>query len=117
LVGLALPAAERRNYRSNGLSSACSYYFETVNNERIIRFNLDATSAILAGMERVVHRARSFAAADAWDVAQQKKLTPSERAGQAAELKKRNFPPEALDLRAWYRQFPREASSRRIRST
>ena len=66
-------------------------------------------------MERFVHRAKGFAQADEWDVAQHKRLTLHERLRQSDELKKRIFGNNPLDLRQWHRQFPLEACSRRMR--
>jgi hypothetical protein len=54
-------------------------------------------------MERVVHRALSFADADRWDVAQHRSMTPEQRLEVARRLKERAFPANAKDVREWHR--------------
>lgn len=51
-------------------------------------------------MERIAHKARSFEEADAWDRAQHRALTPEERLENAAELRRRVYGADALDVRA-----------------
>lgn len=50
--------------------------------------------------ERVVHVARDFDAAAAWDRRQNRELSPQERQRAARTLKERAFPPDAPDVRA-----------------
>jgi hypothetical protein len=51
-------------------------------------------------MERAVHKARSFRAAAAWDIAQQIRMTPRERRAAARRLKERVYGRNARDVRA-----------------
>lgn len=51
-------------------------------------------------LERVVHKSRSFAEADAWDIAQQLSLTPEQRQAIARELKRRFWGDNRPDVRA-----------------
>lgn len=50
-------------------------------------------------MERLVHKSRTFADADKWDVEQQMGMTPQERMRAARELKFRVYPEDSLDVR------------------
>ena len=54
-------------------------------------------------MERVVNKASSHEEARRWDIEQQVSMTPEERLRAARELKKRAFPSDAKDVRAWHR--------------
>ena len=54
--------------------------------------------------ERIVHKATSHEAADAWDVEQHAAMTPDERRAAARVLKWRVFPPDAPDVRACHRE-------------
>ena len=54
-------------------------------------------------MDRTVNKAKSHAEADRWDVEQQMAMTPKERLRAARELKRRVFPADAKDVRAWHR--------------
>jgi hypothetical protein len=51
-------------------------------------------------MERIVNKARGFAAADEWDIRQQVALTPQQRQRAARELKRRVHGPISPDVRA-----------------
>ena len=53
-------------------------------------------------MERVVHKARSFAEADAWDRNQQHRMSPQERIRASRELQRRAFG-STKDIRACHR--------------
>lgn len=55
-------------------------------------------------MERIVNKARGFAAADEWDIRQQVALTPQQRQRAAHELKVRVHGPSSPDVRAWHRR-------------
>jgi hypothetical protein len=50
-------------------------------------------------MERVVHKAGSFSEAKAWDIRQQRAMTPQERIRASRELRKRAFPGPVKDIR------------------
>jgi hypothetical protein len=56
-----------------------------------------------AGMERTVHKARGFRAAEEWDIAQQIRMTPRERWSVARRLKDRVYGRTAKDVRACHR--------------
>jgi hypothetical protein len=51
-------------------------------------------------LERVVHKSRSFAEAEEWDIAQQLGLTPEQRQAIARELKRRFWGDKRPDVRA-----------------
>lgn len=53
-----------------------------------------------AGMERTVHKARSFQAAAEWDIQQQVRMTPKERWLAARRLKERVYGRNPKDVRA-----------------
>jgi hypothetical protein len=53
----------------------------------------------MVAMERVAHRARGFADADAWDVAQMRAMTPDERRRVAKALRDRVFGRDCPDVR------------------
>jgi len=53
-------------------------------------------------MERVIHKANSFAEADMWDQAQQRAMTPEQRMRIAKALRDRFFPYPRKDLREWH---------------
>jgi len=55
-------------------------------------------------MERIVHKARNFKAADEWDVRQHTELSPVERQRIARELKRRVYGDAAPDVRACHRK-------------
>lgn len=52
------------------------------------------------GMERTVHKARTFRAAAAWDIQQQVRMTPRERWLAARQLRERVFGRHPKDVRA-----------------
>ncbi|MEZ4425632.1 MAG: hypothetical protein R3E98_19715 [Gemmatimonadota bacterium] len=54
-------------------------------------------------MERVVNKAASHKEARRWDIEQQRAMTPQQRLRAARELKKRAYPADAKDVRAWHR--------------
>lgn len=49
---------------------------------------------------RIVHVTRSFQEAEAWDIEQQVRMTPTERMRAARALKDRCYPHDAPDVRA-----------------
>ncbi len=55
------------------------------------------------GMERVIHRSKSFQEAAAWDRQQQIRMTPQERWAIARRLKERVYGPHPKDVRACHR--------------
>ena len=55
-------------------------------------------------MERIVHKAKSFAEADAWEAAQQRAMSPDERLRAAKEIKDRLFPGKNPDIKEWHRK-------------
>lgn len=55
-------------------------------------------------MERIVHKARSFKAADEWDIRQHVELSPRERQQIARELKRRVYGTAVPDVRACHRK-------------
>ncbi|MFN0151648.1 MAG: hypothetical protein ACKVU1_13170 [bacterium] len=54
-------------------------------------------------MERIVHIAKSFEEAEAWDIEQQVRMTPAERMRVARVLKDRCYPPNSPDVRECHR--------------
>jgi hypothetical protein len=68
-----------------------------------IHFNLGGLLGYTAGMERTVHKARGFRAAEEWDIAQQIRMTPRERWSVARRLKDRAYGRTAKDVRACHR--------------
>jgi hypothetical protein len=54
-------------------------------------------------MQRVVHKARSFKEADAYDVRQQRAMTPQQRMDAARELQRRFYGP-SKDIRSCHRK-------------
>jgi len=54
-------------------------------------------------MEAVVHKAKSFAQAETWDIQQQLTMSPAERMQVAKTLKARAFPAPNKDVREWHR--------------
>ena len=54
-------------------------------------------------MERTVHKARGFRAAEEWDIAQQIRMTPRERWSAARRLKDRFYGRTAKDVRACHK--------------
>jgi hypothetical protein len=54
-------------------------------------------------MERVVHKAKSFAEADEWEIRQHLAMTPRERMRAARIIKDRLFPGKNPDVREWHR--------------
>jgi hypothetical protein len=54
-------------------------------------------------VERIVHKSKSFAEADAWDAAQHAAMTPEERMRAAKEIRDRLFPGKNPDIREWHR--------------
>ncbi|MCL4786967.1 MAG: hypothetical protein KJ070_09285 [Verrucomicrobia bacterium] len=52
------------------------------------------------GMERTVHKARTFREAAAWDIQQQVRMTPRERWSAARQLRERVFGRNPKDVRA-----------------
>jgi hypothetical protein len=54
-------------------------------------------------VERVVHKARDFRAAEEWDIQQQIRMTPRERREIARLLKERVYGRKSKDVRAWPR--------------
>jgi hypothetical protein len=55
-------------------------------------------------VERIVHKARSFREADAWDISQHRAMTPNERMRAAREIRERVFPGPNPDIREWHRR-------------
>ena len=55
-------------------------------------------------MERVVHKAATFAEAALWDVQQQVETSPQERMRAARALRRRVYPADAKDVREWHRR-------------
>jgi hypothetical protein len=55
------------------------------------------------GVERVVHKAKGFREAEAWDIEQQVAMTPAERIRAAKVLRDRVYPANAKDVREWHR--------------
>lgn len=60
-------------------------------------------SCYLGGVERIVHKARDFAEAEAWDAFQHRAMTPEDRMRAAKEIRDRVFPGKNLDIREWHR--------------
>lgn len=54
-------------------------------------------------MDRTVHKAHSFQAAEQWDIAQQIRMTSRERWSAARRLKDRVYGRAAKDVRACHR--------------
>lgn len=54
-------------------------------------------------IEPVVHRANSHAEARDWDIEQHVSMTPEQRQAVARTLKRRAFPADVKDVRAWHR--------------
>lgn len=54
-------------------------------------------------VERIVHIAKSFEEAEAWDIEQQVRMTPAERMRVARVLKDRCYPPNSPDVRECHR--------------
>lgn len=50
-------------------------------------------------MQRIVHKARTFAEAEAWERKQYQEMTPVERMRAAREIKERLFPGKRPDVR------------------
>jgi hypothetical protein len=55
-------------------------------------------------VERVVHKARGFEEAEAWDVSQHRAMSPNERMRAAKEIRDRVFPGPNPDIREWHRR-------------
>ncbi len=55
-------------------------------------------------MKRVFHKSENFKDAEEWDVLQHIQMTPEERQEVAAELKKRVYGKEPLDVRQKYKK-------------
>jgi hypothetical protein len=69
----------------------------------------------MSAMERVAHRARSFAEAEAWDLAQMRAMTPDERRLVAKALRERVFGRQCPDVRDAVAGLRRRVRSRRHR--
>ena len=57
----------------------------------------------MGGVERVVHKSKSFQAAAQWDVEQQLRMTPKERWAVARKLKERVYGLQTKDVRECHR--------------
>lgn len=68
-------------------------------NDMVARFCPDKDSGGLAPMEPVAHKSIGFAAARAWEIEQEVRLTPGERLAIAEELKRRAYGTDAPDVR------------------
>lgn len=68
-----------------------------------IRFASAAAAFYAPCMERIAHKARTFAEAEAWDRKQYRAMSPVERMRVAREIKKRVFPGKQPDVREWHR--------------
>ena len=55
-------------------------------------------------MEPIIHKAKGFKEADAWDILQHIQMTPEERQKVGQELKERFFGKNTLDVRKIYEQ-------------
>lgn len=55
-------------------------------------------------MLRIVHKAKSFAEAEEWDIRQQLAMTPTERILACRELQRRVFGPNAKDVRECHKK-------------
>jgi hypothetical protein len=60
--------------------------------------------AYTGGVERIVHKSKSFKEADAWDAAQHRAMSPNERMRAAKEIRDRVFPGPNPDIREWHRR-------------
>jgi hypothetical protein len=54
-------------------------------------------------VERIVHKAASFAEANEWEIRQHLELTPQQRMRAAKAIKERMFPGRNVDIREWHR--------------
>jgi len=61
----------------------------------------------IQSMERIVHKARSFKAAESWTLQQYRGMTADERIAAARELQRRFYGPNSPDVRESCRKATR----------